>query len=555
MPTLEVSKKDLEKLTNTKFSKAKLEEALEYVKGELDGQDGDSLKVDCKETNRPDLWSTEGLAREIKARLGKEKGIRKYKVNKGDVEVFIDKNIEKVRPLIACAVVKGVKIDNNFIVQMVQLQEKVGETFGRRRKETGIGLYDLDIMKAPVYYKGFKDKEIEFVPLEWKVPMRPSEILKQHDKGKQYAHLLENTEIFPIVIDSVGTVASMPPIINSAKTGKVTEKTKNLFIEVTGFNWGSITTALEVMLMALADRGGKIYSCKIHFPSTKAPYPNKKIISTPEFKTKKMLFEKTLIEKKTGLKLKDIEIKFLLEKARYNVKINKNKLEVEFPTYRKDIFHGVDVVEDLLISHGYNNIAPEKIEMSVKGSQKKEVLFQDFVREGCVGLGLQETQTYNLTSKEIQAEKMNLEKEKDEFVEIANPVSIKYGIMRKRLLPQLLSFLSKNKNQEFPQKIFEIGTTVELDNEEDENFRQSNKLCVVSTHSNTNFTEIKSILVSLCDYLGLEVKVNKKEFAFLGENAAELIINGKKGFIGELNKEVIKNFGLKKPVVLFEFEL
>ena len=85
MPTLEVSKKDFEKLVGKKFSKTELEEALEYVKGELDFYEGDVLKVDCKETNRPDLWSTEGLAREIKARLGKgarEKAEKNYDLDK-----------------------------------------------------------------------------------------------------------------------------------------------------------------------------------------------------------------------------------------------------------------------------------------------------------------------------------------------------------------------------------------------------------------------------------------------------------------------------------------
>ncbi|MDD4250994.1 MAG: phenylalanine--tRNA ligase subunit beta [Candidatus ainarchaeum sp.] len=550
MPTLDVSKKDFEKLFKEKVSISRLEELLEYVKGELDGQDGDSLKVECKETNRPDLWSTEGLVREILARTGKEKGIKKYVVKKGNIEVFINENLQKVRPLIACAVVKDVKIDDDFIVQMVQLQEKVGETFGRKRRETGIGLYDLDIMTPPVYYKGFKDDEIEFIPLDWKVPMRPSEILSQHEKGKAYKHLLDNSKLFPIVIDSKNVVASMPPIINSQITGKVTNKTKNLFIEVTGFNWTNIEIALEVMCMALADRGGKIFSCKINFPKQNF-YPSKSII-TPEFKTKKISFDKSLIEKKTGLKLNDSKIKQLLENARYNISIKGNMLSAEFPAYRKDIFHAVDVIEDLLISYGFNNIVPQKIKMSVVGSQRKEVLYADFVRDGCIGLGLQEVLTFNLTSKEIQSEKILLN---DEFVEIVNPVSTSYQIMRKRLFPQLLSFLSKNKNQEYPQKIFEIGSCLDLDSNEENGVKQSNNLCVVLTHTNTNFTEIKSVLVSLCDYLGLSLELKKSEFAFLGENSATIIVNGKKGFIGELKIGVAQNFGLNKPVTLFEIEL
>ena len=554
MPTLDISKKDLEKLLGSKLSDASLEEALEYVKGEIDGRDGDTVKVDCKETNRPDLWSTEGIARELKARMGKEKGIKKYKVEKGNVVVHIDKNLEKVRPLIACAIVKGVKIDDDFIIQMVQLQEKVGESFGRKRKEVGIGLYDLDIMTPSIYYKGFEDSKIEFIPLEWKVPMRPSEILAQHEKGKAYAHLLDEAKVYPIVIDSKKVVASMPPIINSQITGKVTEQTKNLFIEVTGFKWSTVSTALEVMCMALADRGGKIYSCKVNFPKTTSPYPGKKTINTPVFATKKIIFEKSLVAKKTGLVLKDSEIKSLLEKARYNVTITGNKITAEYPAYRLDILHGVDVIEDLLISYGYNNIVPEKVEMSVVGSQTKDALYVDFVRDGAVGLGLQEVMTFNLTSKESQADKMNI-KERDDFVTLQNPVSINYEIMRKNLTPQVISFISKNKDKEFPQRIFEIGTALAIDNKEENGVKETKNICVLSTHSNVNFTEIKSLLMSLCDYLGLEVKVEKKAFSFLGENSAEIIVGGKKGFIGELSVEVEKNFGLKKPVALFEFEL
>ena len=552
MPNIEVSKKDLESLVGKSFTRIELEEALEYVKGEIDALDGDALRIDCKEPNRPDLWSAEGIAREIRARMGKEKGVAEYKVHKGDVAVHVDANLQGVRPLIACAVVKGVTINDEFIKQIVQLQEKVGESFGRKRKELGIGLYDFDIMVPPIQYKGFADDKIEFVPLEWKVPMRPSEILAQHDKGKAYAHLLKDAKVFPIVIDSKNVVASMPPIINSQITGKVTDKTKNLFIECTGFKWRTVQTALEVICMALADRGGKIYSCHLHFPKESAPYPAKAIFS-PGFLTEKLSFDKALIKDKSGLELKDKEIIDLLARARYNAEIKGDKVKVEYSSYRIDVMHSVDVIEDLLISYGFNNVAPQKIEMNVVGSQLKEAEALDFVRGGCVGLCLQEVMTYNLTSKEIQGKNMFLEKE--EFVEIANPVSISYELLRKRLSPQLLDFLRKNKDKEFPQRIFEVGTVLELREGAHNGIHESNHLCVVLTHSNVNYTEIKSFFDSLCKYLGLTAQIKKHAFPFLGENAAEITINGKKGFIGELKKEVFDAFGLRKPVALFEIEL
>jgi len=551
MPTIESSKKDLEKLIGKKFTDAQLENLLMYVKGEIDGREGDILKIDVKETNRPDLWSSEGIAREISARIGKESGIRKYKTTKSKVKVIVDKNLEKVRPLIVCAVVKNVKIDNDFIIQMVQLQEKVGEGFGRKRKETGIGLYDFDIMTPPVYYKGFKDNQIEFIPLEWKVPMRPSEILTQHEKGKAYKHLLEGTTYYPIVIDSKKVVASMPPIINSQITGKVSEKTKNLFIEVTGFSWEIVSTALEVMCMSLADRGGKIETVEVNFPVGKT-YPARKI-NTPEFKTKKLSFEANLFNQLSGLNVSNTELKKLLQRARYNVTITKNKVTVEYPAYRQDILHPVDVVEDGLVSYGYGNIKPEKIEMNVIGKGLEEESYYENVRDVSIGLGLQEVLSFNMTSKQNQEKNMLLKNQ--DFVEIANPLSENYEIFRKLLTPNLLQFIAKNKNQIFPQRIFEIGSVLSLNSNVENGVNENKNLCGVVTHSNANFTEIKSILVSLCDTLGLELKVEKKSFPFLGENSAEITVGGKKGFIGELSSDVEKNFGLKKPVALFEFEL
>jgi len=214
--------------------------------------------------------------------------------------------------------------------------------------------------------------------------------------------------------------------------------------------------------------------------------------------------------------------------------------------------HPVDIIEDLLISYGFNNVVPSKVEMNVVGSELREAKLIDFVRSACVGAALQEVMTFNLSSKEIQIKNMQFAAE--ECIEISNPVSINYELLRKRLSPQLLEFLAKNKDKEFPQRIFEVGTCVELDKNAENGVKQSNYLCVLSTHSNVNFTEIKSFLVSICKFLGVECVVKKKSFPFFTENSAEIIVNGKKGYLGEVKKEVIDAFGLRKPVALFEFE-
>lgn len=554
MPSINVNKKDLELLVGKKFSDNDLNSVFEFVKGEVDGLEDGIINIDVKETNRPDLWSTEGIARELRARLNISSGLPSYEVKSSGVKVFIDKNLEKIRPFIVCAIIKDVSITDEFLVQLIQLQEKIGGSFGRKRKELGIGLYDFDKMKAPIYYKGFKDSDISFIPLDWKVSLSPKEILVEHDKGKQYAHLLNEVPVFPIVIDSNNVVASMPPIINSEITGKISSSTKNIFLEITGSNWIKLNSALNVFCMALADRGGKIFSTEINMPSS-STYPSS-VAVTPSFGTKKISVSLKTILDYSGLSLSISEISSLLSRARYNIisfDESKKVFNLEYADYRLDIFHPVDVVEDILISYGYNNIGPVKLDLAVVGSELPEVQFFNSVRDVCVGLSLQEVLTFNLTSKEIQMDFIN--STDSAFVELGNPMSSNWAILRKRLFPELLNFLAKNKSNSFPQKIFEIGTVLSLDDSTENGVHQSTNLCVVISHSDTNFTEIKSHLCSLLSQLGLSFSLSKISHPAFSENVAQIIINGRPGIIGEISPKTLSNFGLNKPVTIFEFEL
>src|SRR3989344_313597 len=540
MPTINISKKDLETLLGKKLSMQELADALLYVKGEIDGAEGDSIKEDVKETLRPGLWSTEGIARELRAKMGMQKGLPDYKVAKAKVSCTIDQTVENVRPFIACAIVRNVKVTENFLIQMIQLQEKVGTSFGRKRKEAGIGLYDFEKMTPPVFYRGYKDKEIEYVPLEYKVKMRPSEILSQHPKGKEFGHLLKGFDRYPIVIDSAGVVASMPPIINSEATGKITEKTKDIFIESTGYDWEKVNIALKVICMALADRGGKIEGVKIIFPKTKT-YP-KKPIETHFFGTKKITVPIDYFRQVSGLELTEKQLVPLLERARYSVKKKGASLELEYPDFRNDIMHPVDVVEDMLISYDYNKIVPQRPKLAVVGEELKQTAYIDKIRDVCVGMGLQEVLTFNLTSRE-QQEKMVLLKG-EEFVEIANPVSTNWSILRKNIYPELLEFLSKNKHAEYPQGIFEVGTALALDSSSDIKTRQMNKLCIVMSGREFGFTRIKSVFEAVCHELGKKCTLSATSNPSLKDGRRGAIGGDSKGILGELSEQVAKNFGL-----------
>jgi len=547
MPTIDVSYKDLCNLIGKKLSAEELENAVLYAKGEIDSIDNDAIKIDIKDTNRPDLWSAEGICREMRGRVTKDVGLPDYSVGKSSVVVNVDKKVSKVRPLTVCAVVKNLKMNENILSQMIQLQEKVSGTFGRNRKEVAIGVYDLNKITPPIKYTTVKPDGIKFVPLEFKDKLTPREILNKHPKGKEFGHLLKDCEEYPIFIDSANNVLSLPPIINSDYTGKVTEKTTDIFIECSGFRLKFLLPALNTIVAALADRGGKLETVKIVYPDT--------VLNTPDFTPKKTFVDVDYVNKISGLNLNGKKICQLLEQARYKTILKGKRIELLYPAYRQDIMHQRDVVEDVIISFGYNKIEPLMPKLPVIGSESELEIFSNKISEVLIGLGLQEIMSYTLTSKKNLFEKMNLKNKR--IVEIENPVSMNRSVFRSWILPSLLEFLSKNKHVDYPQNIFEIGDAVNIDEKRETGTVNERKLAVVLTDNTIGYEEISSYLDALMKNLGIDYKLRATEHgSFIPGRVAKILINNNSiGIIGEINPLVLEKWNLEKPVAGFEMSV
>ncbi|MFC1682479.1 phenylalanine--tRNA ligase subunit beta, partial [Nanoarchaeota archaeon] len=261
--------------------------------------------------DRPDMLSYQGFKRSFLGFLGKKTGLKNYKLNKPvkDYIVDIDKSVKGVRPFTACAIVKGLKFDDEKIKEIIDIQEKMHVTLGRKRKKLAIGIYPLEKIKLPIYYKALEPDKIKFVPLEAEREMSGLQILQRHPTGKDYAHLLAGKEKFPIFIDAAGNILSMPPIINSQLTGKITEETKDVFIECSGFDFELLKKCLNILVSAMDDMGGSIYQMKLKY---------EKEIVTPDFSTEKMKISVENVNKLLDLNLGEKEIKKCLEKMGHN---------------------------------------------------------------------------------------------------------------------------------------------------------------------------------------------------------------------------------------------
>ncbi len=231
--------------------------------------------------------------------------------------------------------------------------------------------------------------------------------------------------------------------------------------------------------------------------------------------------------------------------------------------------HARDVLEDVLIAYGYNEIEPEEPKLAVQGRGDKFVEFEDAVRELMVGYGLQEVMTFNLTNREAQYSKMNIpcgEQEEcgdyfthppGEFVEIENPISPKWSALRVWLIPSLLDFLSQNTHEEYPQRIFEVGKVTLIDESRETKTVSESKLAVALAHPRVTFTEAKEILESVMRHLGFEYRLEEAEHpSFIPGRAGKIVVGGRVvGVIGEIHPEVLENWGIEMPVAAFELFL
>ena len=544
MTTITVSFADLQKLIRRKLPAdiEKIDEALQYGKSQVDALEKDELTIEIEDSNRPDLWSVEGLAREIRGGFGTEKGLAVYEVKKSNLKIEVDSKLKTIRPFIACAIVKNVKLDDYIIKQLMQQQDKIDTSYGRKRARTSIGLYDFDLLKFPLYYGTTNPNENAFVPLTFANKLNPAQILEQHPKGKEYGHLINKNKVYPIFMDADGKVLSMPPVINSDDLGHVNENTKNLMIEVTGTNYEAVQNVLRIMAISLAERGGELYEVKIDYT-----YREKDI--TPNFTPKPFKLSIDFINQRLGTKFRSDEIAKILEKARYGIKkISRESVEIDIPSYRTDIMHAADIAEDVAIFYGYSNIESLPLEVHTIGGLSQINQITNKFRNLCVGLGAQEIYSFTLTNKENSFKKMNLPDGK--IIELENPVNLNFTCVRNWIIPSLMDFLSVNTKKEYPQIIFEAGDV-------SEGLETKRKLAFAIAKSDTNFTEAKQALEFIYKSLDKKLEFKAVEHAsFIPGRAANVLLDGKViGVVGEIHPQVLINWGLDTPVSAFEIQL
>ena len=471
--------------------------------------------------NRPDALSVEGIARALRSFRTGQPVI--YPIGKSGIEMAVDPSVEAVRPYFGGAYVKGVRMSETALRSIMQLQEKLHETLGRKRRKVAIGIHDANTVTPPFRYFACGREDVAFVPLERTEKMTPLEILRRHDKGMAYAQLVSDK--CPMIEDARHEILSFPPIINGERT-KLTLSTTDVFIDATGTSPEAVLQAVNIVAAALAERGGKIEGIVING----APYRvmEEKGWPIPVKESERLL----------GISLSRAQVESLLMKMGYRIDGERAFSQ----GFRVDVINEVDLIEDVAIAYGFNNFEPRLPPFVTYGQSAPETVFHEIL----VGMGFDEVMSWTLSNPRLEA-RAKLPEEKP--VEIENPLTEDYTVFRRSILPNLLSILAESKNEKLPIRIYEAGPVASP--------QLHQRLCLATMHPRASFSEIKGIVLSLFETAGRNAQVKEEEFGpFLAGRCAAVYSEGKKvGYLGEVAPSVLSEFGLEQPACACEIAL
>ena len=565
MPKIEVNEKLFFSLLDKKYDYDTLEKKLTCAKAELDEKPDMSqpenervIKIELNDTNRPDLWSTNGVARQLKLHNGgKTVDYMSLMSNKGNSDyegrvINVDPELKNIRPYMVAFMIAGKAIDDPMLKDIIQTQEKLCWNFGRKRKSISMGVYRVDQVKFPAQYKAVDPDKTSFVPLTFDQPMTCRQILEEHPKGKDFGWIIKDLPKYPLLTDANNEVLSMAPVINSASLGAVQVGDKDLMVELTGDNIENLLLSANIVACDFADQGYTIKPILV-----KHPYDTglgKDILAPFYFQPTTKANLKN-INKLLGSNFTVQEVVKALERMGNTTEVNGEEITLSPAPYRNDFLHEVDVIEDVMIGADLETFKPAKPNDFTIGRLLPITNYSRKAKTLMVGLGYQEMIFNYVGSKKDFIDNMLIDPAR--VIEIANPMSENYQFVRSDILSSLLRAETKSANAIYPHKIFEIGKVAYLCEEENTGTRTRQVLGFMTSGAGSNFNDAASEVSALLYFLDHKYDVKESDDArFIPGRQAAVMVNGKQvGVFGEIHPQVLENWAVTVPCYGGEIDL
>ncbi len=526
-----------------------IEKALVAIGIEIEERGASEIKLSIT-PNRPDLLDFIGLKRAVES--FREKRLPKgdlYKIDGGPaLEIKVTKEVKMVRPYIAGLVVKNADLSGNMLKYLINFTEKFADTYGRKRKKLAIGLHNLHAIKGNIIYTASNDEK--FIPLNSQKEMSFSEIIEGHEKGREYGETVKERgrgkEIYPYIKDDEKILA-MIPIINCDAT-KVTEKTRDLFIDIAGTSLKTIREAAALLACSFIYAGAEVRPVTVSYPGGNE--------TTPELNYDEIKINMKKVDRALGIDTGRHNVITLANRMGYVAAKLGGAVVFYVPPFRLDVLNEQDIAEDIAIAYGYDRIVPVPVIGTAEGLASEEYELENRLAQLMTGLGYTEAVNSVLTNERIHFENVNIDPKTINYVKIAEAKTSNITMLRFGLVPGLLQNLADSKRERMPQKLFEIGRVFSMNKDK---IVEGIQISVVSEHSRANFAEMRAVYDQILKFLG------KEKCAFEVFEMPGFMINGRHvivkdgdsmlGGFGEVHPDVLNNFGLEEPVVAGGLEI
>jgi len=565
MPVVNVDPDELRRLTgHDEKSDEAFKEDLFALGLEFEGETEDGqLQLEFG-PDRLDRLSVEGVARSLRYQYGDDRGVYVPNTNDPDWTVVVDDSVPDERPYVTGAVIRGVDLDDDALDSLIQLQEKLHATMGRKRAKGAIGIHDLTMLKGAAYgddgnsitYRGVDPEGDRFVPLDTDREMTPADVLESHPTGETYAPLVDEYDRYPAIYDELG-LFSFPPVINGRRT-EVSTDSRELFVELTGTDQWTIDRMCNVICYALDARGATVEEVTVEYPDERLVRPN--------FEVEQKTVAHERIEGMLGVDLDVEEAVDLFERSGLDADPEADgetvTYEVSIPPYRTDVLHPLDLIDDVGRAYGFNDLDPSYPDVATVGGRHERSVHESAVRTSLVGLGFEDLLNFHMISEAENYDRMGIGPGTDAVgggapVTITEPYSEDYTMLRTWALPSLLMVLENNTHRAYPQDLAEVGLAAVADDGENTGVAERRTVAGAVARHDATYEDAKARLAALCHDFDADVTTPATTHpTFIDGRAADVVIDGETvGVIGEVHPRVLVEHDLEVPVAAFEFRL
>ena len=567
MPTLEGHLDDLNSLLPAPLSPEDMNQVLDRVKGEWKHFDPATrrFKIELNATNRPGLWSVEGIARQLRGGIplpGRPYSFldRAAKRERGTApDISVDPGLSRVRPFLGGFRATGGTLGEEGLAGLIGTQERLSELFGRKRADLAIGVYPLKGRKEisfPLSFRLLDPDTTRFVPLGEDAPRSLREVVATHPKGIAYGPLISSHSSWPVLADAQGEILSLPPVINSQTSGAVVPDDRDLFVEATGNDPQRILLALNILAANLSDRGFHVEPLlsKGEGWDLVAPASPGLSVFVPAGLPARVLGAKTdpldFIEVLLGFGYPAI--------SRKGEGASEAGFEVLQPFYRDDLLGAVDVVEDYLVARGFASFAPVMPRAFTAGSPAPKIKVENRIRTAFLAMGFTELLSNILTGE--PAVTTRLGRSGDFLVRIDNPASLQYAVVRPTLLSGLLAAESRSARHPYPHRLFEVGEAMELSPlpSGERGLKDLHLAAALVSHPQAGISELQGVLEALLARFDQRLVLEPADLPpYIPGRCG--VLRGPRGeriaAVGEIHPATLDLWGIRMPTAAFEIDV